>query len=108
MGNLSHPEYSRFRRLHLKQCGFLCASLEKSAAELADIRAEELDKLTGKYLYAEQVEGIGDYPVEITRDGQKLIILDLITGERDEMRALDESRAANSTDTPLSSFPTPL
>jgi hypothetical protein len=57
--------------------------------ELANVKPEELDKYTGKYIYEEQVPGIGDYFVEISREGEKLVVIDPNNGERDEVSALD-------------------
>jgi CubicO group peptidase (beta-lactamase class C family) len=57
--------------------------------ELAVLDDNELDKLTGRYQLDEQVPGIGDYFVTVTREGKMLVVLDSNNGERNELYPMD-------------------
>lgn len=57
--------------------------------ELAAPGTYNIEKFLGKYLYTEQVPGIGDYIVELTRENNKIIVNDPNNGDKNEMRAMD-------------------
>lgn len=57
--------------------------------ELADSGTYEIEPFLGKYLYTEQIPGIGDYYVDLIQDGENIILVDLNNNEENVMYALD-------------------
>lgn len=60
--------------------------------ERKDLSSGQLNNLVGHYKYMEQVAGIGDYIVEISRDADQLIVIDANNGERDEVIPMEEAK----------------
>jgi CubicO group peptidase (beta-lactamase class C family) len=65
---------------------------EQRIVELADSKDYELEPLVGKYVYIEEVPGIGKYFVDLVKDGERLIVIDPNNGEKDTLRATDSNK----------------
>lgn len=65
---------------------------EPKTVELANTDDLNLEPLLGKYLYVEEVPGIGKYYVQLEKEGDKIIVVDPNNGERDVMWAMDTEK----------------
>ncbi|MEQ9231201.1 MAG: serine hydrolase domain-containing protein [Cyclobacteriaceae bacterium] len=55
--------------------------------EVYDISESSLDSLVGTYQFEEQVDGIGDYIVDVSRSGSRLVVDDPNSGDIDTLTA---------------------
>ncbi len=62
---------------------------EPRLVELESSDAHNMEPLLGRYVLDEQIPGIGNYYLEFVKEGEKLIVIDSIAGERVEMGVLD-------------------
>jgi hypothetical protein len=65
--------------------------------EIADLAEEQLAQLAGKYKLDFQVPDIGDYFVDITVDGEQLLVIDPNNGEKNWLSPMDSLKFIDLT-----------